>query len=752
MSNLGGPLSATTLASGSSAGYTSSPGSSGRLSRFSSLGFDPRSSLGSIDSSRSSVSGQHIHAAGAGWWNKDDKARDLSHAGPSSIGRQPSFSRFAFDSERKMETGEGEGIRRASDQIPARTSGLMDGDPLTRYSRFESYPFDSRPAPAIPWHSALPGRRDSSFAAPSTATNSRLSSNATETVAARPYLRSALSAVDPYSEPLITSRPDTSRRLTSPGSDLGMQSRSASDQTTTPALIGSIANAAAIANERERQERRVSLAFGGGKTARGGSAGMPDRNYAGPTHGPYAEEGGGRYASLPSRSYLRPETDDTARLSDAESEPRRVSRTGSFTDIAAERQYAAGEEMRRPSSGPASPVRSHRSEKHLGPRAERPYRPRMQSMMDSSGSITSSSASGSAGPSIFGDYQGRHLPNAFRRDSVIPPDGFRRDSTIPPDGFRRDSAIPPEGFSPVGRGHEDRARRANNLEEPTYPSVLRQEPPRQSISGPSVQSNIPFRSSPRGPMTSQQPTDLAAPTAYMITPIYAHDGGGGPLPASFSPAYATAGTNVPSGSAMRLVTGPPLQADLPSPYSTGPLAMPGSRPGTAFEDSRRENVSGSGPKYTCVHCAKSFNRPSSLKIHIYSHTGEKPVSVLASLPNNPKLTLIHMDPLFSTNAIGQVAPAPSPSNRTSKDTPRSTPIPSRFMNTTLAIPKMCHPILVTAHLMLPAHGEVLSCLDNLERMLRRKRRMSWRMTRILIWMSRKVREHELAVVVVDEAE
>lgn len=29
-------------------------------------------------------------------------------------------------------------------------------------------------------------------------------------------------------------------------------------------------------------------------------------------------------------------------------------------------------------------------------------------------------------------------------------------------------------------------------------------------------------------------------------------------------------------------------------------------------------------KYYCPYCQKSFNRPSSLKIHTYSHTGEKP--------------------------------------------------------------------------------------------------------------------------------
>jgi len=36
------------------------------------------------------------------------------------------------------------------------------------------------------------------------------------------------------------------------------------------------------------------------------------------------------------------------------------------------------------------------------------------------------------------------------------------------------------------------------------------------------------------------------------------------------------------------------------------------------------NGTSSGNRYQCPYCSKRFSRPSSLRIHIYSHTGEKP--------------------------------------------------------------------------------------------------------------------------------
>lgn len=42
------------------------------------------------------------------------------------------------------------------------------------------------------------------------------------------------------------------------------------------------------------------------------------------------------------------------------------------------------------------------------------------------------------------------------------------------------------------------------------------------------------------------------------------------------------------------------------------------------QNSKTEQTQKSHHRYHCNHCIKSFSRPSSLRIHVYSHTGEKP--------------------------------------------------------------------------------------------------------------------------------
>ncbi|KAI8381052.1 uncharacterized protein BYT42DRAFT_545006 [Radiomyces spectabilis] len=74
----------------------------------------------------------------------------------------------------------------------------------------------------------------------------------------------------------------------------------------------------------------------------------------------------------------------------------------------------------------------------------------------------------------------------------------------------------------------------------------------------------------------------------------------------------------------------PSVADPPSPHSQPPLFMlPSSPPRMSYHGSEEHSHDEDGTnnslnRYTCPYCQKAFSRPSSLRIHTYSHTGEKP--------------------------------------------------------------------------------------------------------------------------------
>ncbi|KII91809.1 hypothetical protein PLICRDRAFT_104604 [Plicaturopsis crispa FD-325 SS-3] len=83
-----------------------------------------------------------------------------------------------------------------------------------------------------------------------------------------------------------------------------------------------------------------------------------------------------------------------------------------------------------------------------------------------------------------------------------------------------------------------------------------------------------------------------------------------------------------------------------STYVEGQVSHPGKRarqgsalsgPGVRLDDNEREGTSDvannwsedgaprtSGPSHQCPRCRKHFNRPSSLRIHMNTHTGAKP--------------------------------------------------------------------------------------------------------------------------------
>ncbi|CAO0800893.1 unnamed protein product [Mucor circinelloides] len=63
--------------------------------------------------------------------------------------------------------------------------------------------------------------------------------------------------------------------------------------------------------------------------------------------------------------------------------------------------------------------------------------------------------------------------------------------------------------------------------------------------------------------------------------------------------------------------------------TTNEMQTPFSPPSSSSSSSvsattTAKNSSAVNHRYHCHHCRKSFSRPSSLRIHIYSHTGEKP--------------------------------------------------------------------------------------------------------------------------------
>lgn len=103
--------------------------------------------------------------------------------------------------------------------------------------------------------------------------------------------------------------------------------------------------------------------------------------------------------------------------------------------------------------------------------------------------------------------------------------------------------------------------------------------------------------------------------------------------------------------------------------------------GPSFGRPSEEKPTPSHSKYECNYCGKGFNRPSSLKIHINSHTGEKPFvcnfegcgrsfSVLSNMRRHQR---VHTQPPSRQQPHDSSDEAPSPPSTASS-------IPSRISN------------------------------------------------------------------------
>jgi hypothetical protein len=118
---------------------------------------------------------------------------------------------------------------------------------------------------------------------------------------------------------------------------------------------------------------------------------------------------------------------------------------------------------------------------------------------------------------------------------------------------------------------------------------------------------------PGGGMYTTSPYGMAAynssPGAISTSSYYSADGVYGmngiyqqrPLPSNFGPMMTAPVVVAPNASA-------------PNPWEHHHYIAPSSQ--AAYSQSQ--------DRYICQTCNKAFSRPSSLKIHNYSHTGEKP--------------------------------------------------------------------------------------------------------------------------------
>jgi uncharacterized Zn-finger protein len=125
---------------------------------------------------------------------------------------------------------------------------------------------------------------------------------------------------------------------------------------------------------------------------------------------------------------------------------------------------------------------------------------------------------------------------------------------------------------------------------------------------------LPAGGMPR-PTYAQQPTYAPAPAPYASQP---------PMSTYYAPAHAQA-------QPQPQVSGLHYQRPLPQSFPP-PLAIPMGAPSTHPWQHHHHymNPSHGGPfpqsqdRYICQTCNKAFSRPSSLRIHSHSHTGEKP--------------------------------------------------------------------------------------------------------------------------------
>ncbi|BGP24943.1 zinc finger, C2H2-type domain containing protein [Rhodotorula toruloides] len=213
----------------------------------------------------------------------------------------------------------------------------------------------------------------------------------------------------------------------------------------------------------------------------------------------------------------------------------------------------------------------------------------------------------------------RHDPSRPRALSISTADEYRARTWLP--------SAPPHAASHEREGAVDGTASLPPRAPPYYPP---QAGPSTYPPDPSHLARYPYdgyrRSSlVNAPYSNYYPRFASSPAApYLPLSVPSGLPGAGPIsPPSAGPSSSTFPPSAysPVGPPPQSSWTPPAPAPAPPPAATPAAndeAVSMSDAQNAFEST------GDVGRYGCPHCPKRFARPSSLRIHIHSHTGEKP--------------------------------------------------------------------------------------------------------------------------------